>query len=349
MTLPPHIIRHTFGVAYRAAERAPTNRNSPSAVSDTRARRVPTLITLDVHEHPHLDAVLRAAGEFFAGEGVRVTYFVPSGFLIKRPGLSHILRELSALGHSIGCHGLNHTPDEDLRGLSPAAEFALLSKATRILEDALGRPVTSFRAPVFRLSKHTLRLLAELGYQADLSVTPQRLSLLSSTPWCFQWLRAPRAPYRPHRQSPYRRGELGLLEIPTSCVLLPFAHATMTGIRSKGMSAMLEFLAWEGRHFKRVLVLLLHPESLAGEDFFWRGRKLRWSDFIPRRNGGLSLRYHFGDIPPEESRRLSREILARVRARPDLCEMSVDEYLRSSGLPDPARARPPLARAERDA
>lgn len=325
-------------MAYRASERVPTTCNSPSAVSDTRVRRIPTLITLDVHEHPNLDAVLRTAGEFFAGEGIRVTYFVPSGFLIKSPGLSYVLRDLTALGHSIGCHGLNHTPDEDLRSLPPAEEFALLSKATRILEDALGRPVTSFRAPVFRLSNHTLPLLAELGYQADLSVTPQRLSLLSSTPWCFQWLWAPRAPYHPHRKSPYRRGEVNLIEIPTSCVLLPFAHATMTGIRSRGMSAMLKILAWEGRHFNRVLVLLLHPESIAGEDFYWGGRKLRWSDFIPRRNGGLSLRFHFGDIPPEASRRLSEEMLARLRARPDLCEMSVDDYLHSTRFPSVARA-----------
>lgn len=324
---------------HRASESAPANRVSPSAVSDTGVRKIPTLVTLDVHEHPKLDAVLRAAGELFAGEGIRVTYFVPSGFLIKSPGLSHVLRELTALGHSIGCHGLNHTPDEDLRGLSHGKEFALLSKATRILEDALGRPVTSFRAPVFRLSNNTLPLLADLGYQADLSVTPQRLSLLSSTPWCFQWLWAPRAPYRPHRKSPYRRGDVNLLEIPTSCVLLPFAHATMTGIRSGGMSAMLKVLAWEGRHFNRVLVLLLHPESIAGEDFYWGGRKLRWSDFIPRRNGGLSLRYHFGDIPPEESRRLSEGALARLRARPDVCAMSVDDYLHSTRFPSPAGAQ----------
>jgi peptidoglycan/xylan/chitin deacetylase (PgdA/CDA1 family) len=305
---------------------------SPSTVSRARVRGTPTLVTLDVHEHPHLEAILKSTGEFFAGHGRRVTYFVPSGFLTKSPSLSHVLRGLTALGHSVGCHGLNHTPEEDLRGLSPKEELALLSRATRILEDALGKPVTSFRAPVFRLSNRTLPLLAELGYQADLSVTPQRLSLLSSTPWCFQWMWAPRTPYRPHHNSPYRRGEVNLLEIPTSCLLMPFAHATMTGIRSRGMSAMFEVLAWEGRHFERALVLLLHPESLAGEDVYYDYRKLRWSDFIPRRNGGLSLRYHFGDIPPEESRRLSEEVLARLSARPELCEMSVDDYLRTVRL-----------------
>ena len=326
-------------MSHSAPNNALTARVSPPASPDTRRGGIPTLVTLDVHEHPKLEAVLGASGELFAGRGVRATYFVPSGFLNKSPGLSHVLRELTALGHSVGCHGLNHTPDEDLRNLSPREERALLSKATRLMEDALGGPVNSFRAPVFRLSNHTLPLLAELGYRADLSVTPQRLSLLSSTPWCFQWLWAPRAPYRPGRKSPYRRGEVDLLEIPTSCLFLPFAHATMTGIRSKGMAAMFELLAWEARHFDRVLVLLLHPESVVGEDFYWDRRKLRWSDFVPRRNGGLSLRYHFGDIRPEESRRLSEELLTRLLARTDLSEMSVDDYLHTARLPGVAGAR----------
>ncbi|HEX7318146.1 MAG TPA: polysaccharide deacetylase family protein [Pyrinomonadaceae bacterium] len=317
---------------------------SHSTESGARERSIPTLITLDVHEHPHLDAVLRTTGHLFAGEGRRVTYFVPSGFLLKSPGLSLVLRELTALGHSVGCHGLNHTPAEDLRSLSPEAERALLSDATRILEDALGQRVTSFRAPVFRLSNRTLPLLAELGYRADLSVTPQRLSFLSSTPWCVQWLWAPRAPYRPHRRSPYKRGDVNLLEIPTSSLLMPFAHATMTGIRSRGMSAMFDFLAWEARHFNRALVVQLHPESLTGEDVYYDYRKLRWTDFIPRRNGGFSLRYHFGDIPPDVSRRLTEEVLARIRARPELREMSVDDYLRTVPLPDVARASSEPAR-----
>jgi peptidoglycan/xylan/chitin deacetylase (PgdA/CDA1 family) len=312
-------------------------RTSPSVSPDTGTKEVPTLITLDVHEHPRLTSVLLASAEYFSGERKRVTYFVPAGLPAKYPGMARVLRELRKAGHSVGCHGLNHTPDEDLRGLSFGEEFALLSKATRVLEDALGERVNTFRAPVFRLSNHTLPILATLGYKADLSVTPQRLSLLSSTPWCFQWFRAPRAPYRPHDLSPFRRGRVDLLEIPTSCVLLPFAHATMTGIRSRGMSAMLKFLAWESLHFNRVLVLLLHPESIAGEDFYWGGRKLRWSDFIPRRNGGLSLRYHFGDIPPEESQRLSRELVARLHARPDFREMSADDYLNSGWFREAAR------------
>lgn len=296
-----------------------------------RERLAPALITLDVHNHPNLNSVLLSSGDYFSRAGQRVTYFVPAGYLSDGPGLARALRELESLGHAVGCHGLNHTPEEDLRRLSRDAEFELLREATRRLEDALGHPVTSFRAPVFRLSRRTLPLLAELGYRADLSVTPQRLSLLSSTPWCVQWLRAPRAPYRPHRHSPYKRGDVDLLEIPTSCLLLPFAHATMTGIRSKGMSVMLRALAWESFHFERVLVLLLHPESLAGEDFYWGRRKLRWSDFVPRRNGGLSLRYHFGDIPPERSQSLSKELVTKLLGLPGVRGMTVDEYLEGAG------------------
>lgn len=326
----------------RPPEDSRTIRTPDGARLPAREGSVPTLITLDVHEHPNLDAVVRASADYLSRAGQRATYFVPAGLLSRCEGLARTLRGLRAQGHAVGCHGLNHTPAEDLRGLSDGAEFALLSEATRRLEDALGHRVGAFRAPVFRLSRRTLPILAELGYGADLSVTPQRLSLLSSTPWCFEWLRAPRRPYRPHRLSPYRRGDLNLLEIPTSCLLLPFAHATMTAVRSKGMAAMLRALLWEALRFERVLVLLLHPESLAGEDFYWGRRKLRWTDFVPRRNGGLSLRYHFGDIPPERSQALSRELVAALGGRACTRGMSVDDYLeRAAG----AGARAALAPA----
>lgn len=296
----------------------------------TPAREIPTLITLDVHDHERLEHVLNGSAEFFDSTDQRATYFVPSGLVNKSPGLAGLLRGLRKAGHSVGCHGLNHTPDEDLRRLSREAELALLTEATRAMEDALGEAVTSFRAPVFRLSNNTLPILAGLGYRADLSVTPQRLSLLSSTPGCFQWLWAPRAPYRPHERSPYRRGRLDLFEIPTSCFVLPFAHGTLMGLRSRGMNAMLKLLVREASHFERVLVPLLHPESITGDDIYWPGRKLRWSDLIPRRYGGLSLRYHFGDVPPDESQRLSQGLLAGLRERPALRAMSVDEYLDST-------------------
>ena len=61
-------------------------------------------------------------------------------------------------------------------------ELDLLKTATRILEDALGREVLAYRAPGFRLSYRTLSLLAHLGYKADLSVTPQRFSLIQLVP-----------------------------------------------------------------------------------------------------------------------------------------------------------------------
>lgn len=324
----------------RARKGLHTTRRSHGAEVAARDRVIPTLVTLDVHEHPNLHSVLLTSAEYFSRGGQRVTYFVPAGFVAGDPGLPRVLRELRAHGHSVGCHGLNHTPAEDLRRLSPRQEFSLLSQATRMLEDALGGPVTSFRAPVFRLSNRTLPILAELGYRADLSVTPQRLSLLSSSPWCFQWMRAPRAPYRPHRRSPFKRGDVNLLEIPTSCLLLPFAHATMTGVRSKGMSAMTRALVWEALRFERVLVLLLHPESIAGEDFYWGRRKLRWSDFIPRRNGGLGLRYHFGDIPPEQSQRLSKELAAGLCGLACTRGMSVDEYLDSEDAASLAASAP---------
>src|SRR5208337_1254394 len=110
-------------------------------------RAVPLLITLDLHKHRELEYCVAKSAEFFTQHNQRATYFVPAAYVRMYEPLAGTLRQARAMGHSVGCHGLNHTPDEDLGGLPPDREFELLKEATVILEDALGGPVTSFRAP----------------------------------------------------------------------------------------------------------------------------------------------------------------------------------------------------------
>jgi peptidoglycan/xylan/chitin deacetylase (PgdA/CDA1 family) len=285
------------------------------------------LITLDVHDHPNLNSVLQASADFFTDSQLHVTYFVPAGLIRRELELGGILRRMTALGHTVGCHGLNHTREEDFPSLEPKRERQILAEATAILEDTLGSAINAFRAPLFRLSKNTLPFLAELRYKADLSVTPQRLPFLSSTPWSYAGFLAPRSPYRPHRSSPYRKGNLPIIEIPVSCLMLPLAHGAMTVLRSWGLPAMARMLIWEARVLDRTLVLCLHPESIAGEDYYFPDRPWRWSDLIPRVWGGLQLRYHFGDIPPEKSLVLSRDMVKLATCYPELKLVSANDYL----------------------
>jgi hypothetical protein len=276
--------------------------------------------------------VLSTSAEVLAGMERRGTYFVPAGLIQSNPALGPVVRQIRSQGHTIGCHGLNHSLEEDFRSISPERELAILRQATQILEDTLGEPIRSFRAPVFRLSNHTLPFLVELGYLADLSVTPQRLSFLSSTPWSFAGCLAPRSPYRPHRLSPYRRGDLPILEIPTTTLFLPLAHGAMSVLRSKGLAVMIKALFWEAAAFGRPVVASIHPESIAGDDWYYADRPLRLSDFVPRAYGGFNLRYHFADIKPDKSRELALEIVRRVSTGPGLRSMTIEEYLESQSF-----------------
>ena len=209
--------------------------------------------------------------------------------------------------------------------MSRDREFALLKEATVTLEDALGEPVTSFRAPSYRISRHTLPILDELGYKADLSVTPQHFPLFSSTPWSVDRLLAPRSPYHPSEQSPLSRGDLNLLEIPTSCFVMPFAQATLLAVPKFACNVMSPLLASEARRFKRVFVLQLHPESVVGKDD-WKFPPLRWTDFLPARSGGFKFRYKFIERDAAKVQILTLRLLTELRAEAGLNPISVDDY-----------------------
>ena len=99
------------------------------------------------------------------------TFFVLGWVAHRFPNL---VREIHRAGHEIGSHSYWHrliydlTPDEfraDLR----------LSKS--VLEDILGEPVTSFRAPSFSITRRSLwalDVLASEGFCWDSSIYPVR-------------------------------------------------------------------------------------------------------------------------------------------------------------------------------
>lgn len=237
---------------------------------------------------------------------------------------------MRSLGHSVGCHGLNHTEEEDLRRLESKQEFALLREATLILEDALGEPINAFRSPCYRISNRTLPILEELGYKVDLSVSPQHFPLFSSSLWSCGRMFSPRSPYHPSESSPYRRGSLKLLEIPTSCLLIPFAQASILSLPRMATGIMTKLLISEARRLGRVVVLQFHPESVVGKDD-WKYPPLVWKDFLPIQSGGIGLRYRLIERDPVKVRELTDSLLLRLRVTPELQPLSVDEFL--AGVP----------------
>jgi polysaccharide deacetylase family protein (PEP-CTERM system associated) len=107
--------------------------------------------------------------EVLARHGVRATFFVLGWVGHRFPGL---VREIAAAGHEVGCHSYWHrliyrlTPDEFRQDLK---------QARVVLENALGGPVTAYRAPCYsvtRASLWALEILQEEGFRYDSSIHP---------------------------------------------------------------------------------------------------------------------------------------------------------------------------------
>jgi peptidoglycan/xylan/chitin deacetylase (PgdA/CDA1 family) len=228
------------------------------------------LITLDVHPHAAIERCLDAALDELARLAIPATFFVAGAVAQALPAT---IRRIVDAGHEVGCHGLLHNARE-WNGLAPEYYDALpeneqrrrLAIASAVLEHVTGRKMTAFRAPVFRVSGMTLRLLDELGYRADVSVNAQRLDLLSAEPFSVKQLTAPRLPYHPSVASAFRRGNLGIWEIPLSCAGVPLAIMTAATLRPALTRALLRLLQWESRLTGKPLVYMAHPEEFSRED-----------------------------------------------------------------------------------
>ena len=100
---------------------------------------------------------------------VRATFFVLGWIAERSPRL---VQEIDSRGHELGSHSYWHrliyqqTPEEfreDLR------------RSIQVIEDAIGKPVTTYRAPSFSVTKDSLwalDILKEEGIQIDSSIFP---------------------------------------------------------------------------------------------------------------------------------------------------------------------------------
>jgi polysaccharide deacetylase family protein (PEP-CTERM system associated) len=101
--------------------------------------------------------------------GVRATFFVLGRVAERHPEL---VRDLAARGHEIATHGQNHTL---IYKQTPDAFRAELTRAVRVLQDLVGKPVLGHRAPFFSITRASLwafEVLGELGLRYDSSIYP---------------------------------------------------------------------------------------------------------------------------------------------------------------------------------
>ncbi len=187
--------------------------------------------------------------ELLDQHGVKATFFVVGHIARRHPGL---VRKIADLGHEIGCHGDRH---RTVYRLQPN-EFRLdLRAARQSIEDTVGRPVNSFRAPSWSISRRSLwalEILADEGFTCDSSVQPFWTPLSGIHG-------APATPYRPLVNG----REIPLLEFPPTTVglgpwRLPFAG----GFYIRAVPFWLSCLALQHVNGSGPGMVYLHPWEL---------------------------------------------------------------------------------------
>jgi polysaccharide deacetylase family protein (PEP-CTERM system associated) len=154
----------------------------------TRIAKMLNVLTVDVEEYFHPSEVQRSAPvsswsaypsrvesqvkatlDLLSRHNVKSTFFVLGWIAEQHP---HVVRQIVAAGHEIGCHSYAHRLVFDLT----PAEFACDTKrAIKAIEDACGVTPRSYRAPSYSITRRSmwaLDILAECGITHDSSIYP---------------------------------------------------------------------------------------------------------------------------------------------------------------------------------
>ena len=100
---------------------------------------------------------------------IKATFFIV-GWVAKR--CPDLVREISRLGHEIGCHSYLH---RRIYEIGPNGFREDTKKAKDVIEQLTGKPVLGYRAPSYSITKKSLwalDILEELGFVYDSSIFP---------------------------------------------------------------------------------------------------------------------------------------------------------------------------------
>lgn len=152
--------------------------------------------------------------EMFSRRCIRATFFVLGWVADRCPAL---IRDISAAGHEVGCHGYNH----QMIGRSDQSEFRNdILRAKAVLEELSGAAVKSYRAPSYSVTANTLwalEILHEVGFEYDSSIFPV----------VHDHYGIPNAPRFPHYRS--LRDGRRIIEFPPSTLSAYGAHFPVAG------------------------------------------------------------------------------------------------------------------------
>lgn len=107
--------------------------------------------------------------ELLAEYGVKGTFFWLGPVAVENP---YLVKEVAKAGHEIGCHGWSHNL---IYTMSPQQFREETQRASNVLGDLTGKPVTAYRAAYFSITRKSfwaLDILASLGFRYDSSIFP---------------------------------------------------------------------------------------------------------------------------------------------------------------------------------
>jgi len=163
--------------------------------------------------------------------------------------------------HEIGCHSYSHTLDRALDNLSYTEQLSEIGRAKNIIERIAGK-IESFRAPMLRINKDTVKILELLEFKSDSSIASQRFDglLTFGSMKKLGWLVAPRRPYFLSYESPIKSGNSNVLEIPISALIFPYIGTFMRA--SPNLFKILQKLLFiESKITDKPIVFLFHPNE----------------------------------------------------------------------------------------
>jgi peptidoglycan/xylan/chitin deacetylase (PgdA/CDA1 family) len=289
---------------------------------------VPVLITWDVDPTPEvtLENKKRAFAltlGLLSDLQIRCTFFFHAQIA---PSLEKEISSLVEARHEVGCHGLTHGDEEGYNRMAEDLQREYLSKATRILESVAQRSVRAFRGPRVKTSCITQKILEELGYCADCSVSSQRIDFISSNFVNLGWIVAPRLPYHPSDRSPFRRGKRNIWVVPVSALVLPFVSTALYTFRLKCMKYFFEILYSESLRNGKPIVYLAHPFEFAP----WSMRLRRGRSFLGgARIHGLGVRRAFCERDGRRRYELCKGLFTYMGAHPAVQFMTVSDFVSS--------------------
>jgi len=226
--------------------------------------------------------------ELYKRYSIRSTFFFTARFANLSPKSLEMVKRSN---HEIGCHGYDHCDFYDQ--MSYVDQVKMLIKSKSILEDISGTEVCSFRAPALRINSDTVKALEETGFRYDSSVASQRFDgpFTSGAKQKLGWLFAPRNPYHLSHDSPFRKGNSSVVEVPVSAMLWPFigTHMRISPVITRFVQRL---LILESKRKGNVIVFLIHPAELM--DFLREKTKKRGNFFSDQIRHHLKMR-NLGD------------------------------------------------------